>query len=97
MKLRGREEGAEGRKVGEGVGEKGEDERKRKGGGKGENIEKRGRGRRREQAGEEVRRNTVPMKESARMACLFGEPRGPSHSGTEWRRNRQLFPRGLVI
>ena len=36
-----------------------------------------------------MRRNTVPMRESAMMACLFGEPRGPSHSGTEWRRNRQ--------
>ena len=45
--------------------------------------------------GEEVGRNTVPMRESAGMACLFGEPRGPSHSGTEWRRNRQLFRRGL--
>ena len=33
--------------------------------------------------GEEVGRNTVPMRESAGMACLFGEPRGPSHSGTE--------------
>ena len=35
MKLRGRQKGAEGREVGEGGGERGEDKRRRKGGGGG--------------------------------------------------------------
>ena len=37
---------------------------------------------------ERVGRNAVPMREIARMACLFAEPRGPSHSETEWRNSR---------
>ena len=93
--MRGREKGAEGREVGEGGGERGEDKRKRRGR-KGENIQKEG-GEEEKKRGEGVRRNTVPMRESAMMACLFGEPRGPSHSGTEWRRNRQLFPRAWLF
>ena len=41
-------------------------------------------------------RNAVPMREIAGMACLFGEPRRPSHSETRWRRNRQLVPQDLL-